>query len=96
MGVARERNRLGLLLRTGTWWASFEIDRERLVPILDRPLDRGFAGLGGDATASGRLSWLERGGHRLKPIPKAGIVFKSSLILSDKSLRIISPLSHTS
>ncbi|MFC6314275.1 hypothetical protein ACFQHW_01650 [Lapidilactobacillus achengensis] len=24
MGVARERNRLGLLLRTGTWWASFE------------------------------------------------------------------------
>ncbi|MFC6314332.1 hypothetical protein ACFQHW_01940 [Lapidilactobacillus achengensis] len=23
-GVARERNRLGLLLRTGTWWASFE------------------------------------------------------------------------
>ncbi|WP_461218534.1 hypothetical protein [Lapidilactobacillus salsurivasis] len=22
--VARERNRLGLLLRTGTWWASFE------------------------------------------------------------------------
>ncbi|MFC6314503.1 hypothetical protein ACFQHW_02850 [Lapidilactobacillus achengensis] len=53
-------------------------------------------GFGVDATASGRLSWLERGGHRLKPIPKAGIVFKSSLILSDKSLRIISPLSHTS
>ncbi|WP_461218120.1 hypothetical protein [Lapidilactobacillus salsurivasis] len=24
LGVARERNRLGLLLRTGTWWASFE------------------------------------------------------------------------
>ncbi|MFC6315992.1 hypothetical protein ACFQHW_10500 [Lapidilactobacillus achengensis] len=24
MGVARERNRLGLLMRTGTWWASFE------------------------------------------------------------------------
>ena len=24
VGVARERNRLGLLLRTGTWWASFE------------------------------------------------------------------------
>ncbi|MFC6315161.1 hypothetical protein ACFQHW_06185 [Lapidilactobacillus achengensis] len=24
MGVARKRNRLGLLLRTGTWWASFE------------------------------------------------------------------------
>ncbi|MFC6314324.1 hypothetical protein ACFQHW_01895 [Lapidilactobacillus achengensis] len=23
--------------------------------------------LDGDATASGRLSWLERGGHRLKP-----------------------------
>ncbi|WP_379861265.1 hypothetical protein [Lapidilactobacillus achengensis] len=23
-GIARERNRLGLLLRTGTWWASFE------------------------------------------------------------------------
>ncbi|WP_125597707.1 hypothetical protein [Lapidilactobacillus achengensis] len=22
--VARERNRLGLLMRTGTWWASFE------------------------------------------------------------------------
>ncbi len=27
-------------------------------------------GFGGDATASGRLSWLERGGHRLKPIRK--------------------------
>ncbi len=24
LGVARERNRLGLLMRTGTWWASFE------------------------------------------------------------------------
>ncbi|MFC6315831.1 hypothetical protein ACFQHW_09685 [Lapidilactobacillus achengensis] len=33
MGVARERNRLGLLLRTGTWWASFEANpqAQRLV-----------------------------------------------------------------
>ncbi|MFC6314440.1 hypothetical protein ACFQHW_02520 [Lapidilactobacillus achengensis] len=29
MGVARERNRLGLLLRTGTWWASFEANPQR-------------------------------------------------------------------
>ena len=30
---------------------------------------------------------LERGGHRLKPIPKAGIVFKSSLVLSGKAAK---------
>ncbi len=30
----------------------------------------GVGGFGVDATASGRLSWLERGGHRLKPIRK--------------------------
>ncbi len=29
VGVARERNRLGLLLRTGTWWASFEANPQR-------------------------------------------------------------------
>ncbi len=67
-----------------------------MISVLEPVLDCRCRGFGGDATASGRLSWLERGGHRLKPIPKAGIVFKSSLILSDKSLRIISPLSHTS
>ncbi|WP_461218306.1 hypothetical protein [Lapidilactobacillus salsurivasis] len=52
MGVA-QRNRLGLLMRTGTWWASFEANPQ-----------------------------------------SARLVFKSSLILSDKSLRIISPLSR--
>ncbi|WP_461219585.1 hypothetical protein [Lapidilactobacillus salsurivasis] len=33
MGVARKRNRLGLLMRTGTWWASFEANpqAQRLV-----------------------------------------------------------------
>ncbi len=73
----------------------FARERNRVLFMIFR-LVAGVVGLVGDATASGRLSWLERGGHRLKPIPKAGIVFKSSLILSDKSLRIISPLSHTS
>ncbi|MFC6316227.1 hypothetical protein ACFQHW_11685 [Lapidilactobacillus achengensis] len=29
MGVARKRNRLGLLMRTGTWWASFEANPQR-------------------------------------------------------------------
>ncbi len=28
-GGARERNRLGLLMRTGTWWASFEANPQR-------------------------------------------------------------------
>ena len=36
---------------------------------------------------------LERSGHKLEPIPKAGIVFKIGLILSNKLLRIISGLS---
>ena len=36
---------------------------------------------------------LERSGHNLEPIPKAGIVFKIGLILSNKLLRIISGLS---
>ena len=36
----------------------------------------------------GRLALcFERGGHRLKPIPKTGIVFKSSLVLSGKAAK---------
>ncbi|MFC6315749.1 hypothetical protein ACFQHW_09260 [Lapidilactobacillus achengensis] len=143
MGVARERNRLGLLLRTGTWWASFEAnpqaqqlvfksslvlsgraakdnftteprspsrllgkiepicnrgegfdevvlqnrgqtiahfwggtamptDSESLGLVLNLRLIAGVVGFDVDATASGRLLWLERGGRRLKPIRKTG------------------------
>ncbi len=37
---------------------------------LDLRLIADGLGLDVDATASGRLSWLERSGHRLKPIRK--------------------------
>ncbi len=38
--------------------------------IFELILDCRFGGFGGDATASGRLSWLERGGHCFEPIRK--------------------------
>ncbi len=38
--------------------------------FLNLRLIAGVRGLDVDATASGRLSWLERGGRRLKPIRK--------------------------
>ncbi len=38
--------------------------------MLESVLDCRCAGWGGDATASGRLSWLERGGHCFEPIRK--------------------------
>ncbi len=40
--------------------------------FLNLCLIAGVVGLGGDATASGRLSWLERGGHCFEPIRKPG------------------------
>ena len=47
----------------------FARERNRVLFMIFR-LVAGVVGLVGDATASGRLSWLERGGHRLKPIRK--------------------------
>ncbi len=46
-----------------------KIGRELAVGLC---LIAGVGGFGGDATASGRLSWLERGGHCFEPIRKPG------------------------
>ena len=42
-------------------------DSRGMGAILEPALDCKSGGFGGDATASGRLLWLERGGHCFEP-----------------------------
>ncbi|WP_261806365.1 hypothetical protein [Lapidilactobacillus luobeiensis] len=66
--------RLVAVLRVGVFCFGFlgvlcEFNRLGLLDWIFRVI-AGFGGFGWDATASGRLSWLERGGHCFEPIRK--------------------------
>ena len=69
--LGNRRWRLPFLLGLIAGLAGVAHERNWLLFVLFR-MNAGLVGLDVDATASGRLSWLERGGHRLKPIRKPG------------------------
>ncbi|MFC6315793.1 hypothetical protein ACFQHW_09495 [Lapidilactobacillus achengensis] len=79
------------------WWSKqfplFGVVRQcqRIPKVWDRFLNlrliAGVVGFDGDATASGRLSWLTRWASFEANPQRARLVFKSSLVLSGKAAK---------
>ncbi len=76
--------RLVVVIRVGVFCFGFCLSGTTLSDFSRNCRSGGF---GWDATGWDCCCGLERGGHRLKQIPKAGIVFKSSLVLSGKAAK---------